>query len=263
MNWRLLFDEADPCDAHSGAWNMAVDETLLESVRVGGPVTVRFYAWSPPCLSFGRNQPARGIFDPSLAARRSIDLVRRPTGGSAVFHCLEVTYAVAASVGLLGGPRNSYAEINHALVNGLARLGVAASTSASCARSGFAAEARTPCFQQVAKGEVVAGGGKLVGSAQRCERRAILQHGSILLDGDQTPVLELQGRAANDAEGPTTLRELLGEVPDRASIHHALAAGFERYFGIRLAPAALGREERERARQLTLRYRSDNWTWRR
>ena len=246
---------------------MAVDETLLEGVREGCPVAVRFYAWSPPCLSFGRNQPARAVFDAALAASRGIDIVRRPTGGQAVFHHLEVTYAVAVPVGSLGGPRETYAEINRALVEGLRGLGVVAAVSPGCVASaggrGGVTVGLEPCFQQAAPGEVVAGGQKLVGSAQRCDRRIILQHGSILIDGDQAPVLELQGLPSFGAEGATTLRALLGAAPDRATIEDALAAGFERYFGIRLAPAPLAPMEQERARQLALRYRSNAWTWRR
>jgi lipoate-protein ligase A len=250
---------------------MAVDETLLEGVRDGRPVSVRFYGWSPPCLSFGRNQPARAVFDAALAASRGIDIVRRPTGGQAVFHHLEVTYAVAVPVGTLGGPRETYAEINRALVEGLRGLGVVAAVSlgamVTAAEQGGGRGAVVlsldSCFQQAAAGEVVVGGQKLVGSAQRCDRRIILQHGSILIDGDQAPVLELQGLPSFGAEGATTLRALLGAAPDRATVEDALAAGFERYFGIRLAPAPLAPMEQERARQLALRYRSNAWTWRR
>jgi lipoate-protein ligase A len=246
---------------------MAVDETLLEGVRDGHPVTVRFYAWSPPCLSFGRNQPARDVFDAALAARRGIDIVRRPTGGQAVFHHLEVTYSVAVPAGAVGGPRETYAEINRALVEGLRALGVAAAVSPAAPVIPGGRNNVTvglgPCFQQAAPGEVVVGGQKLVGSAQRCDRRIILQHGSILIDGDQAPVLELQGLPSFGAHGATTLRELLGAAPDRKTIEDALAAGFERYFGISLAPAPLAPVEQERARQLAERYRSNAWTWRR
>lgn len=269
MDWRLLAG-AEPEHAAPGAWNMAVDASLLDDVARGAPPVLRLYAWSPPCLSFGRNQPARGLFDAGLAAARGIDLVRRPTGGLAVLHDAEVTYAVVVRAALFGGPRRAYAAINHALVLGLRRLGVAAAAEAAervAARApalagAVSAGVREPCFRRAAPGEVVAGGRKLVGSAQRCERHTILQHGSVLLDGDQSAVLALQGLPPVRS-GEVTLRELLGVAPTAATVQAALVAGFEHHFGTPLARAELTRGERERADRLVAQYRSDAWTWRR
>ncbi len=117
--WRLVDTPPAP-----GAWNMAADEALAASVAGGGPPVLRVYRWSPACLSLGRNQPARGRYDVRALAERGIDVVRRPTGGRAVLHHRELTYAVAAPEALLGGPRRAYAAINAALVAGLRTLGV-------------------------------------------------------------------------------------------------------------------------------------------
>lgn len=280
-SWRLLVDAAESCAGRDGAWNMAADEALAESVAAGAPPVLRLYTWSPACVSLGRNQPARGRFDTRLAQRRGIDIVRRPTGGLAVHHDRELTYAVAMPVALLGGPRRGYREINRAIVNGLRRLGVAASI-AGIADAGVVRTAarpwHEPCFREAARGEVVAGGRKLVGSAQRCERGVLLQHGSILMAGDQSPVIELQhfpdSHAVNAdirAESPagetparsTTLHELLGRCPAVPDLAAAVAAGFEDHGGIRFAADSLTREERRRASRLSKRYRSDAWTWRR
>ncbi len=96
---RLLIDEALP-----GVRNMAVDEALMRSASTGNAagVTLRFYRWEPGCLSFGRNQEARGAYDPDAAADRGIDIVRRPTGGRAVYHHRELTYSVTAPAGTWG-----------------------------------------------------------------------------------------------------------------------------------------------------------------
>ena len=83
--WRLLDTPPAP-----GAWNMAVDEALADSVRAGGPPVLRVYRWSPPCLSLGRNQPSDG-YDRDEIRRRGIDVVRRLTGGRAVLHHRELT----------------------------------------------------------------------------------------------------------------------------------------------------------------------------
>ena len=242
---------------------MAVDHALLESVQAGGAPALRLYLWNPPTLSFGRNQRARDVYDAARAAAAGIDVVRRPTGGLAVLHDRELTYCVLAPLEPLGGPRRAYELINDALVAALRSLGVAASR----ARGGRARaphhDTLEPCFQEPAAGEVVAGGRKVIGSAQRCERRVLLQHGSILLDGTQTTVQHLQTSpsvAAQDAG--VTLRELLGCSPPAAEVAAAVEVAFAQTFGICLAPAALTRDERVRAGELESRYADTAWTWR-
>src|SRR5512142_3215722 len=121
--WRLVEPGAAP---RPGAENMAIDRAVAASVEAGGRPALRFYYWDPPCLSLGRNQPARGVYDAAAAAARGIDIVRRPTGGRAVLHDRELTYGVAVRVGELGSPRETYAAVNRALVAGLRRLGVPA-----------------------------------------------------------------------------------------------------------------------------------------
>lgn len=250
----------------AGATNMAIDEALFEGVKAGGLPALRLYRWDPPCLSFGRNQPARCTYDPERAAEAGIDIVRRPTGGLAVLHDRELTYGVAVPAGTIGGPRDTYLAINRALVQGLVRLGIPASTASPAPgpatpldRSG-----RDPCFARAAPGEVAAEGRKLVGSAQRCERRTILQHGSILLDGDQSAVPELQAGAGATAQAAaTTVRELLGRVPDPSALEAAIVTGFERELGIRFRTGELSPEEVRGVRELEEKYRNPEWTWRR
>lgn len=292
--WRLLDAGAAP---RRGAHNMGIDRAVAESVEAGGPAALRFYYWEPPCLSLGRNQPAVDVYDRAAAAARGIDIVRRPTGGRAVLHDRELTYCVAVPVGQLGPPRETYAAINRALVAGLRRLGVAArvvserSLGAAAPAGGMsggggiqqpsreAAGVRdqrpapwqealgpTPCFDAAAPGEVVAEGRKLIGSAQRKEGRVLLQHGSLLLEGDQSAVVELLLEPPPFPPAllprPATLRELLGTLPQRAELESALVAGFEEALGIRLAPAALSSAEREAAERWTRHFASDDWTWR-
>ncbi|MBR9989172.1 MAG: lipoate--protein ligase family protein [Gemmatimonadetes bacterium] len=264
--------------AASGAVNMAIDQALLESLQQGGPPVLRFYAWQPACLSLGRNQAARGLYDADRLAAAGIDVVRRPTGGLAVLHDRELTYSVVSAPGPLGGARAAYASINRALVEGLRCLGIAAEQAAGLKIRGPVSQAAEPCFQAPAAGEVVAGGRKLVGSAQRCERGALLQHGSILLSGSQARVRDLLSRGvappASPAapappappaapEGSITLEELSGREPDVHAVIAAMCSGFERTFGTRLAPGPLGQRENVRAKQLVRRFGNDEWTWRR
>ena len=243
---------------------MAVDHSLLESVQAGATPVLRLYLWDPPTLSFGRNQRARDVYDPARAQAAGIDVVRRPTGGLAVLHDRELTYCVLAPLEPLGGPRRAYEAINDALVSALRSLGVEASRAHGGRARAPQHHTMEPCFQEPAAGEVVANGRKVIGSAQRCEGRALLQHGSILLDGTQTTVQRLQHEpfvtAAHDAG--VTLRELLGREPAVAEVAGAVARAFEHTFGICLAPAALTREERARVGELESRYAATEWTWR-
>jgi lipoyl(octanoyl) transferase len=268
VDWRLILgvgDGAGLCPTR-GSRNMAVDHALLDSVKSGGPPVLRLYLWQPACLSLGRNQHARGIYDTDRLRGAGLDVVRRPTGGLAVLHDCELTYCVLAPVALLGGPREAYRTINRALVDGLRRLGVPASVAGSGSAPDPRLDAAAPCFQAPAAGEVVATGRKLVGSAQRCEERTLLQHGSILMDGSQEQIVRLLQAAppaGATAPGSITLRELLGAAPDCAALATAVAEGFAAACGTRLAPDALVRHESARVAQLEAVYGGQEWTWRR
>ena len=112
--WRIIQTTPAP-----GAWNMAVDEAILESVSRGEQLsTLRLYAWTPPCLSLGY---AQHIADADLPALQILgwDLVRRPTGGRAILHTDELTYSVAAGHAeprLSGSVLESYRRIAAALL---------------------------------------------------------------------------------------------------------------------------------------------------
>ncbi len=259
VSWRMLVEDA--ATPRAGAYNMAVDHALLEAVQRDQQPVLRLYRWRPACLSFGRNQPARGCYDATMAAHLGIDIVRRPTGGLAVLHDNELTYSVVAPCSLVGGPRDSYMAINRALVAGLQQLGVPAQLSGGARRSPFGT--MQPCFAEPAAGEVIARGCKLVGSAQRYEKRTILQHGSILLDGLQEDVARIASVPFDLANRATNVRSLLGAVPPMAEIVAAIAAGFAPLCGGALEPSSLSPGEAVRAAELVELYASAEWTWRR
>ncbi len=297
--WRLVLGDRDVPEPADGPTNMALDRALLESMIGQKTPVLRLYRWAPATLSFGRNQPARGLYDESAAAARGIGFVRRPTGGQAVLHDDELTYAVAAPLAAIGKPRLAYRRINQALVVGLRSLGLEASVAggADGARDGSAdeeggREAAVPpdwaaaCFRRPERGEVVVRGRKLVGSAQRVEHRAILQHGSILLGGSQAAAEELlagagilagagaglAGQGAGRAEpegaaaaaaGWTTVSQALGRRPGPDELVDAVVAGFGSALGISLAPSGLTPEEVAAAAGLRERFASRDWTWRR
>lgn len=265
---RLLIGEPLP-----GVRNMAVDEALMRSAGSGaGGVTLRFYRWEPGCLSFGRNQEAHGAYDPAAAADRGIDVVRRPTGGRAVYHHRELTYSVTAPAGTWGSLRESYRRINGALAAGLRELGVSATCGGDASDSPGRRRATprpTPraCFRDPLPGEVTVEGRKLVGSAQWRDRGAFLQHGSILLVDEQHVVDALRtnggGAGASVDSGAISLAELLDELPPEDALFDDLALGFEREFGADVVSGTLSAQEAAAAEALVPRFADPAWTWRR
>ena len=181
----------------SGAYNMAVDEVLLDDCanRDGGPY-LRLFGWNPPTVSLGFGQDIECELDLEECRWMGVDVVRRPTGGRAVLHWGELTYSVvcATAAGAVGEDVGEvYHTIGCCLVRGLRQLGVEAVLERAGAQrhDRQAAEASRPCFSSISRWEVKCGGRKLVGSAQRRLKKAVLQHGSLLLDSRHERLLEL------------------------------------------------------------------------
>ena len=259
--WRLLHTPAA-----RGAFNMALDEALMTYARDTRSWILRVYSWSCPTLSLGRNQTARGGYDLSLLGERGIDVVRRPTGGRAILHDREITYAVAGPIDDAGDLRESYARINRLLVAGLQVLGVSAVDIAGNADPrGRGQPGLLPCFHYPSVGEITLDGRKLVGSAQWRRDGTLLQHGSILVDDDQIQLDSLVIEKGEPMPRPATLRDSLGSAPTDREVADAL------FTAVRAAadPCALeidGEASRpflERAKALEGHYLDDGWTWRR
>jgi len=245
---------------------MAVDETLAEAVAAGAsPPVVRLYRWAPPCLSLGASQPF-GVADAAFCAAAGVDIVRRPTGGRAVLHHVEVTYLVAAPLGVapLGHDlQGVYRRICEALVVGLRRLGVDASLAGAETGPPVRPVEAIPCFVGPAAGEVVVGHRKLVGSAMRRVGDAVLQHGAVLLGWDGRLQAGCLGLADDTVlrAAVVTLEDVLGVVPSAHAVAEALAAGFAESLGVALERSAMNADEERRARLLEQeRYRNQRWT---
>ncbi len=249
--WRLLCGWGRPAE------HMAVDAAMAWCVGEGlVPPTLRLYRWDRPAVSVGYAQQRTGPVDLEACARAGLTVVRRPTGGRAVLHGGDVTYAVAVP------RRGRWADasvaatcrlMHEAVVAGLRRLGVPAEVAGP--RPPRTGAGGALCFAAVSPHEITVGGRKLVGSAQRRLRRAILQHGSIPLTADRALLAALvpddTGEGARALEGAmVSLAEILGAPPDPEAVQAALAAGFAQAFGIRFVAQDLGPEERALAVQL-------------
>lgn len=208
MNWQFLNS-----GYASGADNMAFDVALATRLlERPGPNTVRVYGWAPPAISLGWNQ-SEGTLAIDRIKRAGIDIVRRPTGGRAILHSQELTYAVIM-VSEAKNVLEVYNRISQALVLGIKSLGVDAQLERS--QPNFPSEYRRrlslACFTSSARHEIMVGGRKLVGSAQRRYARSdgrevVLQHGSILIGPDHRRIGEFL--AESDAGLKSELAEVL------------------------------------------------------
>jgi lipoate-protein ligase A len=241
---------------------MARDTALLARAARTGETVFSVYSWAKPTLSFGRHQPAAGHYDPNRIRAAEVDAVRRPTGGRAILHNREVTYSVTAPLG--DEPlRAAYTRINDILVDGLSRLGVPATIATPAGRAPV--PSTRPCFELPSEGEVIAGGRKLVGSAQWRDEKALLQHGSILVEDDQSllPSLAIDGRGGSgEVIAPATLSEILGRCPDAEEVASAMLDAVSSKEDSEVALI-----DEEEIREETLRhvpqFASESWTWRR
>lgn len=192
----------------NGAWNMAVDEALLQQAAAKGEASLRFYQWIEPTLSLGYFQAyaERQAHAPSHAAT----VVRRLSGGGALVHDRELTYALCLPPGhpLVRQPASVYAIVHRGLVDSLQYLGVEARFHGDGKPSGDAQEEQFLCFARRTGYDIVmdsklskrtseisqakAAPSKIAGSAQRRSRGALLQHGGVLL-GRSPEAPELPG----------------------------------------------------------------------
>jgi lipoate-protein ligase A len=212
-------------------------------------------------LSLGRRERADGAHDARVLAHEGIDLVRRPTGGCAVLHEFERTYAVVGALGVppfSGGVIATYRTIAEALRRGLMRLGVDAISVEP--RRGAPRDTSACCFERVGAWELVTHGRKLVGSAQARRRGAFLQHGSIPLRLDASRLAAVLGNAV-DGSRFIDLERARGGAVDPGALDQACIDGFEQTFGVRLRHGALTEGEELRAAELRCwKYDSMAWT---
>lgn len=180
--WRLIEDGL--CD---GRVNMATDHAILYACGEGRiPPTIRLYGWRSPTLTVGYSQNVSKDVDQTRCGELGIPLVRRPTGGRAILHDIELTYCVVAPISHPLFPQNlkgTYRVIAEALQLGLEEMGIRDGTVAM--PRGSSRQERSPsCFSSLNHCEITVRGRKLIGSAQRRLNKAFLQHGSIVIKGN-------------------------------------------------------------------------------
>jgi lipoyl(octanoyl) transferase len=273
--WRLLITPP----AH-GAWNMAVDESILEHIGRGESLpTLRLYSWQPPCLSLGHAQPFADA-DVHRLNERGWDVVRRPTGGRAILHTDELTYSVIAPTNeprVAGSILESYNRMARALLQAIKSLGlpVEIKEDSSASHDPERTQGLTPnpvCFEVPSAYEITVHGKKLIGSAQARRKEGVLQHGSLPLTGDLARITEALTFADESARQDaaqrllvraTTVESVLGREVLWNDAAQAFVWAFEVTLNLKLEEQPLSESERGRADELIReKYASPDWTHR-
>lgn len=254
--WRLIIET----EGRSGAWNMAIDRALMQSTGEGSaPPTLRFYHWQPAAVSLGKGQ-AMAVVDRARCAADGVEVVRRPTGGWAILHIDEMTYAVAAHAEepVVAGPLlDAYKHLSAGLIAGLRALGLAAEMAPPLPTSEKAG--LMACFEVPYNNEITVGGMKLMGSAQARSQRRLMQHGSLPLVGDVGRAAEylifpdeaarasLRARLRDHA---TTASATAGRTITYAEAVAAMVQGFSQALDLAFEPGALSASELDHAATL-------------
>jgi lipoate-protein ligase A len=265
--WRLILTEPA-----SGDWNMAVDETLLEAVGRGESLpTLRLYAWQPACLSIGYAQAIHDV-DRTALERAGWDLVRRPTGGRAILHTDECTYAVIAPLHdprIAGRVLTSYSRIAQALLQAVQQLGLPAHADEEYPLSSPGVPHGPVCFETPSSYEITIDGKKLIGSAQARRKDAILQHGTFPLSGDLTRITRVlkfpnaaeRNQAAEHLLEQAATAEILGQPVTWNRAASAIIQAFCRVLDVQFQIQALSRLEQRRVTEwMVQKYASAAWT---
>jgi lipoate-protein ligase A len=263
--WRLICS-----DPMSGAQNMALDSAILAAIERGdAPPTLRLYRWNPPCLSLGYSQSFSDVDEDQLTTN-GWDVVRRPTGGRAILHADELTYAV---IGPKSDPRlegrlmDSYQNISGALFDALIHLGLPVKVHAG---KNPQAHHQPVCFENPSDFEITANGKKIIGSAQARKKTSLLQHGSLPLFGDLTRITQvlnyptsLERNQAGEVllEKAATVYDVLGKEVSWDQAARILADSFSRILNLDLVEGELSPGEKEQKNKLEYTQFGDaNWT---
>lgn len=246
MKWRLL-----PLRVDDAFMSMAIDEALLKLNADGkSPNTIRFWRWLPSTVSIGCFQSLEREVDLEVAKRYGVDVVRRITGGGAVFHDHdgELTYSVVCrQEDVPADIIESYKLICGGLVRGFEQLGLRAE------------------FKPV--NDVQVNGKKISGSAQTRRWGSVLQHGTVLISPDVRRMFELLRVSpekisdkfiASVFERVTTVERELGRKPSFEEVRGAMSTGFKS-LGVTLSEGEFTAEELELAAELKPRYASNEW----
>ena len=266
--WRLLI--TPPA---RGAWNMALDESILEHIGRGDSIpTLRLYAWTPACISLGHAQPFADV-DMARLKSHNWEVVRRATGGRAILHTDELTYSVIAPTDeprVEGSVLESYNRLAQALLLAVKSLEIPVEMKELVGHASSLTQTNPVCFEVPSTYEITVNGKKLIGSAQARKKEGVLQHGSLPLTGDLTRIcqaLVFENESARETaekrllERATTVQSALGREVSWETAAQAFIHAFEAQLGLRLERGELSESESRRTDELVKeKYDHPSWT---
>jgi len=245
MQLRVIFDKKN-----KAYWNMALDESLLIHLNDIGP-TLRLYGWNPAAISIGYFQSLEEEVDVERAKDLGVDLVRRITGGGAVYHKWELTYSI-----VLPPPKgkilDSYRLIEKGLIEAFKSLGIEAKYSGI--------------------NDIEVQGKKISGNAQTRKYGGLLQHGTILIDVDieemftllKVPNEKIRDKMIKSVKDRVTSLRALGIEMDFQELQKIVAEGFKKVLDAELYEEKLNKDVIKKAKELEVhKYASREWLYRR
>ena len=258
--WRLI--DTGPL---SGRENMAIDEALFRCFDPASSRPVlRLYGWQPPALSLGRFQKAAADLDLDRCRADNLTIVRRITGGGAIYHADELTYSLVcgpSQIPAATSVKESFRVLTGFLLGLYRALGLQAAYAADLAPAGSRLGQRTPlCFAGKESYDILVNNRKLGGNAQRRSRAVIFQHGSIPLQNRVQQGLHYLTVRPQGIEQASTCLVDQGIAADGEQLKQALVGQFEAQLGASLQVGDLTVEERALSRRLAAgKYGEDRW----
>lgn len=251
-DWRFIDTGPLP-----GPANMAVDEALLAGFNGTDSLPVlRLYGWNPPAFSVGRFQDAAAILDLEKCREAGIPVVRRITGGGAIYHAEELTYAIVCAprhVPPAASVKDSFRVLTAFLLRFYAQLGLTARYAVDHYPPGTRLGERTPlCFAGRETYDILVEGRKIGGNAQRRLRNTIFQHGSIpLVSKAAQGASFLRQPPAGIDEGTGALADF-GVGSSMATLKSCLLKAFTESLAAAVAPCDLTPDEAAMAERKTV-----------
>lgn len=263
MTWRFL-----DFQQYNAFENMAIDEAILrETIKNKKHPTIRFYGWQPAAVSIGYFQDIEKEVNVKKCRAAGVDIVRRLSGGKAVFHSSEVTYSVIACnkeklfpPDILG----TYKIISNCITHGLAGLGIEA-ILAEAGRTLHDTDFKACCFSVPSRNELLVSGRKICGSAQMRASGGFLQHGSILVDFDPAETASFLLPVLPDAqlqklkESVAAINEEVDHPVDEKEVCASLKKGFTAVLGREIIEETLTSAEEKLANNLVQKYTDLRW----
>ncbi len=260
-SWRLI-----DTGSLSGAQNMAIDEALLRSFDpVNSPPVLRIYGWEPATLSLGRFQKGAEVLDLEHCAAHNVPIVRRISGGGAIYHADELTYSIVCAPGQIpvaSSIKDSFRVLTGFLLHFYRNLGLEVAYALDVASIGTRLGERTAfCFAGKESFDILVNGvAKIGGNAQRRQKGIIFQHGSIpLVNRARIGLSYMREPTSVQTEDMASLLEC-GIFMSIETLRQGLVSAFARHFSARLSQDELSDDERSLAGELLVqKYLSNKW----